>query len=108
MITDIRSLGTEYSITDHSGEVIKTLQVVPHDEIIEATIGEYDESAGSFDEYLEKSVALLTGYEAVDHTKVLWVSTTEDSVAAKEIVERAIVGDYDFVILEQISNNADI
>lgn len=105
MITDIHTLGTEYNVTDNSGNILKTLQLIPYEEILDAAIGPYEESHGSYSEYLEKSVSVLSGFETVEYNRVLWFSTLEDEVTAKELIELALTGGYDYVILEKLDDS---
>jgi len=101
-ITNIESLGSDYTITDQTGKVIKTIQVIPHTEILEAALGTFTEDFGSISSYLEKSIAVLSGCDKVDHYKVLWYATTEEEVVLSEIIEFAIQNGYDKIILEHL------
>lgn len=100
--TDILSLGTEYTVADQKGNIIKTIQVIPHTDILEAAIGEYSPEHGTYSEYLEKSISAFTGFDGIDPNKVLWFSTTDEEVILSEIIEFAIQNGYDKIILEHL------
>lgn len=101
-ITDILSLGSDYTISDPDGQIINTIQVIPLTELLDATLGPYTEEFGTYDNYMEKSIATLSGFDDVDPTKVLWYATEEDEVALAELIEYAIKHDYNRIILEHL------
>jgi len=103
-ITDILSLGEDYTISDPTGKVIETIQVIPFTELLAATLGPYTEEFGSYESYMERSIATLSGFDDVDPTKVLWYATTDDEVALTEIIEYAIKHDYNKIILEHLED----
>jgi len=101
-ITDITSLGTDYTIADPSGHIVSTIQVIPFTELLSATLGPYTSDFGSYSSYLEKSIALLSGFDEIDPHRVLWFATSEDEVALSEIIEYAVKNDYNKIILEHL------
>jgi hypothetical protein len=101
-ITDILTLGTEYTVTDQTGKVIRSIQVIPQTDILSAALGSYSEEFGTMQSYLDKSIAVLSGYDDIDPSKVLWYSTTEDEVVLSELLEYAVRNDYDKIILEHL------
>jgi len=103
-ITDILSLGEDYTISDPSGKVIETIQVIPLTELLAAALGPYTDEFGSYESYIQKSIATLSGFDDVDPTKVLWYATTDDEVALTEIIEYAIKHDYNKIILEHLED----
>ena len=102
--TDILSLGTEYTVADQQGNIIKTIQVIPHSDILDAAIGFYSFEQGSFSEYLENSIAELSGFEDVDPNRVLWYSTYDEEIVLSEIIEFAVQNGYDKIILEHLDD----
>lgn len=105
--TDILSLGTEYTVADQKGAILKQIQVIPHNEIYEAAIGPYTPEHGTYSEYLEKSIAALTGFEGLDPLKVLWFSTFDEEIVLSDVIEYAIKNGYDKIILEHLENFED-
>jgi hypothetical protein len=105
--TDVLSLGTDYTVTDRSGKVIKTIQIMTQADILDAALGPYTEDFGTFNEYLEKSIKVLSNFDQVDHNKVLWYSSTTEEVILAEVIEFAIKNDYDRIILEYIDNQEE-
>jgi hypothetical protein len=101
-ITNIETLGTDYTVADQKGNIIKTIQVIPHTEILEAALGKYTEDFDSLQIYLDKSIAVLAGFEEVDPYKVLWYATLNEEVVLTEIIEYAIKNGYDKIILEYL------
>lgn len=101
-ITDILSLGEDYTISDSTGKVINTIQVIPLTELLEAALGPYTEEFGSYESYMEKSIATLSGFDEVDPTKVLWYATEDDEVVLSELIEYAVNHNYDKIILEHL------
>lgn len=102
-ITDILSLGTDYTVADRNGNVIKTVQVVTAQEILDAALGPYSEDIfESYSSYLEKSVKVLSGFEEINPLSVLWYATKDEEVALSSIIEFAIKHNYDRIILEHI------
>jgi hypothetical protein len=106
-ITDIASLGTAYSVAELSGEVISTIQVIPYTEILSATLGPYTDIFGSYTSYLEQSIAVLTGFEDIDPTRVLWWATSETEIELSEIIEYAVKYEYDIIIMEHLEELDD-
>ncbi len=101
-ITDISTLGKSYSIVDKDEKFIKAIRIIPHTEILNAALGEFDESFVSMGDYLEESIATLSGYDAIDPDKIYWLTTENETVPLEDILETAIVNDYDVIILEKI------
>jgi hypothetical protein len=102
-MTDVASLGKEYTVADESRKFIKNIQIIPYEEILNATVGPYNETEfKSFKDYLKKSTSALTGFEKIDPLKVLWYTTPEDTFPLMDIVEYAIEYGYDRVILEHL------
>jgi hypothetical protein len=103
--TNIESLGSEYTIADSKGNIVNTIQVVTHTDIQEAALGEYSPVKFiSYNDYLEKSIEVLTGFDAVDPRRVLWYATPEEEIVLSEIIEYAVKHGYDRVILEHLDN----
>lgn len=102
--TDILSLGTEYTVADQNGNIIKTIQVIPHSDILNAAIGMYTFEHGSYSDYLEKSISSLTGFEDMDPNKVLWYSTPDEEIVLSDIIEYAVNNGYDKIILEHLED----
>lgn len=99
---DIQSLGTEYTVMDKLGNVIKLIQIIPHNEILDAALGPYTDEFDSYASYLSKSLSVLSGFDNVDSNHVLWYSTVESEISLTDIIEYAIKYGYDKVILEQL------
>jgi hypothetical protein len=100
--TNIEVLGTEYSIADAEGNVLKSIQVIPHTEILEAALGPYTDAFGSYQTYLDNSIAVLSGFEGIDKYTVMWYATLEEEVVLAEIIEYAVSNGYDKIILEHL------
>lgn len=104
-ITDIQSLGSDYTVSDSQGNIIQVIQVIPVSEIYEAALGPYNEEKfGSFDNYIKESIATLSGFDAVDPYKVYWFSTTEEEVPVSELIEYAVAHGYDRIIMEYLED----
>ena len=104
-VNNVELLGTEYTVADSSGTIIKTIQVIPHVDILEAALGVYSEDKyASMQEYLEKSIAALTGFDKVDPSKVMWFGykTEDDEIDLTDLIEYAIKNGYDKIILEHL------
>ena len=106
-ITDILSLGTDYTVADQNGNLINTIQVIPLTELLSATLGPYTEDFGSFASYLERSIATLSGFEDINPYKVLWYATSDDEVALSDLIEYAVTNGYDKIILEHLEDLND-
>lgn len=104
MITNIELLGTEYTVTDISGKIIKNIQVIPYNDILDSCVYKFDETIDTIGSYLEKCISMFSGNELVDPYKVLWYTTTKDEVLLSEILEYAISNGYDKIILEHLED----
>jgi hypothetical protein len=100
--TDVKSLGQKYTVSDSNGKHIKTIQIIPHTEILSAALGSYTEEFGSISSYLEKSISTMSGFEEVDYRKILWYATHDEEVTLAEVIEYAVVNGYDKIILEHL------
>lgn len=101
-ITNIGTLGTNYSVADKNGKLIKHIQVIPHTEILDAALGVYDEATHDLASYMEKSVALLEGNEDISHYDVYWYATEKENIDLTEVIDHAIKHRYDIVIIEHL------
>lgn len=102
--TDILSLGTEYNVVDKKGNILKSIQVIPHTDILEAAFGIYNPQIGSYSDYLEKSISCFTGYQDLDPHSVLWYSTTDEELILSDLIEYAVKNGYDKIILEHLED----
>lgn len=107
-ITNIETLGADYTVTDQNGNVIKVIQVIPHQEILEAALGDFTPSFGSVASYLQKSIAVLNGFEELDPRSILWYSTYDEEVVLSEIIEYALEHGYNKIILEHLEDFDDL
>ena len=105
--TDVLSIGTDYTVTDRSGTILKTIQIMTQADILDAALGPYTESFGTFDEYIQKSIKVLSNFEQIDPNKVLWYSSLTEEVILAEVIEFAIKNNYDRIILEYIEDKDD-
>jgi len=101
-LTNIETLGTEYTVANHEGKVIKHIQIIPHTEILEAALGSFNEKFDSLESYLEKSISVLEGNEDIDPNTVFWYSTEDEEVQLGEIIEYAVKHGYDIIIMEHL------
>jgi len=108
-ITNIESLGTDYSIASLDKKIIKTIQVIPFNEILDAAVGAFDpEVHGNYAKYLQKSFEALEGFDNVNPHRVLWHATTSENVDLVDVVAYALQHGYDKIILEYLSDAEDI
>lgn len=98
-ITNIDELGTVYTVTDRNGKILQSIQVITHDEILEAALGPWEEG-DSITEYLKNSTAVLDGFDALELHTTLWFATDDESCKLTSVFEYAIKHGYDRVILE--------
>lgn len=104
-ITDIQTLGTDYTVADSKGHVIKTIQVVTLNEILDAALGPFSEDIfDNFGNYLEKSIAVLSGFDNASYLKTLVYSSFDEDVVIYDIIEYAVKQGYDRVILEHLED----
>ncbi len=100
-ITNIETLGTIYTVADKSGKLIKNVQIITHSEILEAAMGEYNETM-SIASYLDKSIALLEGNEDINQYNIYWHSSDTTDIDLTEIIDYCITHRYDTVIIEYL------
>ena len=100
-ITKISSLGSDYTVSDTDGNVIKVIQIVTQSEILDAALGEYKEDY-TFSSYLDRSIALMTGFENLDPHKILWYATHSTEVVLTNVIEYAVRNGYEKIILEHL------
>lgn len=103
-ITNVESLGSDYTVTDQSGKLIKSIQVLTHTDILTAALGEFTEEFGSISNYLEKSAAVLSGCKAINPNRVLWYSTMDEEIVLSEVIEYAVKNGYDKIVLEHLED----
>jgi|ADurb_Met_01_Slu_FD_contig_21_938474_length_507_multi_4_in_0_out_0_1 hypothetical protein len=101
-ITNIETLGTEYTVANTDGKVLGNIQIIPHTEILEAALGPCTAEFSSFTDYIEKSRAVLEGNEDIDPHSIYWFSTEDEEVPLEEIIEHAVKYGYSIIILEQL------
>ena len=101
-ITNIETLGTEYTVANKDGKVLRNVQIIPHTEILEAALGPCTHEFSSLTDYIEKSRAVLAGNENMDPYSIYWHSTEDEEVPLEEIIEYAIKHGYSTVILEHL------
>lgn len=105
-ITDILSLGTDYTVANQNGDIIKNIQILTQTEILDAALGPYvEEEFSSYEEYLRESIAVLSGFDDVDPTKILWYASDEEEVVLSEVIKYAILNGYDRIILEHLETD---
>ena len=102
--TDVLSIGTEYTVADRNGKIIKNVQIMTQGDILDAALGPYTEEFGSYEDYLEKSRKVLSGFDNVDYGKILWYASLNDEVVLAEVIEYAVRNNYDRIILEHVED----
>lgn len=103
-ITNIETLGTEYTVTDQAGKLLKKIRIIPDTAILEAALGEYTDNFENIENYLQKSVAVLSGFEQMQPNTTLWYSTTDEEVELAELIEYAYKNGYDRIVLEHLED----
>jgi hypothetical protein len=103
-ITDISTLGTDYSIADLTGRIVGAVQVIPYNEILDATAGLYTEEFGDFSSYLRQCNEMLTGFDSINPSEILWHATTDENINLMEVIEYSIKNGYHYIILEHLEN----
>lgn len=103
-VTDISSLGADYTVADMTGKIIGSVQVITFLEIVEAISGPYTEDFGSFEAYIEQGISCLTGFDDIDPARVLWHASSEEEVDLSPVIEFAIKNGYDHIIIEYLDN----
>lgn len=106
-IINLNSIGMHYTVADTDGNILKTMQVIPHIEILDAALGNFTDEFESFSSYLEKSIAVITGFEENDLTKVLWYATSDEEVVLSDVIEYAITNGYEKIVLEHLEQLED-
>lgn len=101
-ITNIETLGTEYTVANKEGQVLRNIQIISHTEILEAALGPCSSEFSSLTDYIDKSRAVLDGNENIDPYSIYWHSTVDEEVPLEDIIEYAIKHGYDIVILEHL------
>ena len=99
---NIESLGTEYTVANPDGSIIKLIQIIPHEEILAAALGKFVDCTSTLSAYLSESITRLEGTGNIDPTRVLWYATEEEGIVLSEIIEYALNNDYDKIIIEQL------
>ena len=106
-VTNVTLLGTNYTVSDSKGHVIKTVQIIPYQDILDASLGVYTEDFGSYDDYLQKSISVMTGYEGMDPNTVLWYASHEKEVVLTKLIEYAVKNGFDKIILEHLDESVE-
>jgi len=104
-MTNIESLGTDYTVADKNGKIIKVIQLILYTEILDAILGPYDEAKfGNMSNYMAKSLEVLEGFDGGSPYTTLWHATSEHEVVLPEIIEHAIKHGYERIILEYLED----
>lgn len=106
-ITNIETLGTDYTVATEAGKILGSLKIVPHAEIIDAAGGPYNDSLGSYASYITKAIALLEGNENIDPHSIWWYSTEDDDIPLGELIQTAVANKYTTIIIEQLEPTTD-
>ncbi len=101
-ITDIATLGTDYTVADGSGTVVGNIQLIPFLDLLSATMGPYTTAFGDYTSYIEQCKEVLTGIDEVDPNSILWYTTTDEEVDLYEVFEYAIKHKYSKIVLEHL------
>ena len=107
--TDVRLLGTTFTITDSDGNPIRTMQVISALEITDAALGHFDDSFANYEEYLAQSIECLSGF-ASNPYRVLWwncegaseFANSDRELNIPRAVEHALKYGYDAIIVEDV------
>lgn len=101
-ITNISKLGTEFSVSDEAGNMIKTIQIIPHADILTAALGPYTSDFPNIKTYLDNSIAVLEGYDQIAPHSVLWYATSDEEIVLAELIQYAVNNGYDRIIVEHL------
>lgn len=103
-VIDLNSLGTEYHISDAEGTISKVIRIFMLDDILSAGVGQFSYNKHDFNSYLKDSIDSFTGFDPCSITNILWYSSFDNEVYISEILEYAIINDYDKVIIEYLED----
>ena len=101
-ITNIETLGTEYTVANKEGKFLKNIRIIPHTEILDAALGPLNESFNGLSDYINQSIAVLAGNEDVNLHNIYWHAVEAEEPTLEEVIEYAIKHNYSIVITEQI------
>lgn len=101
-ITDITTLGKEYAISTKDNGVIGSIRIVMLTEIHDAMLGPYTPVFSTYDNYMQKSVTLLSGFDKIDPYDILWYATSDEELELAQLIEYAIRHRYSTVVLEYL------
>jgi hypothetical protein len=102
---NLNSLGTEYNIVGPDGVLIRKIKLIQQQDILRSAIGVFDDNqCRSFDEYLQNSKEVLSGF-ANDPLKVYWHATTEIDYDLMDIIDVCLEHDYEYVIIELLTED---
>lgn len=103
-VTDISTLGVDYTVVDRSGKPVRTIKVIDHDEILNATAGIYTSAHGTYTEYLEKCATKLSGTENIDFTRIMWSVTSDPDMQISNVIKFAVKNGYSVIVLEVVDD----
>jgi len=108
-ITDLRTLGDEFSVFDKKQEkIIGVVQIIEYEELLNCIQGRYDEFLhGSMEEYLKDNIKTLSGF-IKDRSKIMWHLCDEADYDNYEVINKAIDNGYTIIVLEFINNEDSI
>ena len=101
-ITNIDTLGTEYTVANKDGKILKHVRVLQHTEKLDAVLGEYDHTVEDMASYLERAASALSGNEDIKEHSIYWL-TTEAGWSMHDVIEHAVTYSYDVVVIELVS-----
>lgn len=99
-ITNLNTLGTEYTILDNNAAITKTIRIISQEDILEAALGRYQVSEyKDYHEYMNLSLMYLEGF-VEDPLAVSWYATKEEDFDLHDAVTTAIRDGNSIVIME--------
>lgn len=103
-ITNIETLGTDYTVANQEGKILRNIRIIPCEEILGAALGPYTDEFGDLTTYMTKSVSVLEGNEDIKLHNIYWYATEDDEVVLSDVIEYAVKHNYDIIILEHLDS----
>lgn len=101
-LLSLEDISLELNVYDKAGTFIQKIYIVDYDDLIEETIGDYDDRFESWSEYIDEMRVRIKEYIATPYD-ITWITIQEDEQYDRDYVAAvALKESNNFVILERL------
>lgn len=103
---ELKTLGSKLAVLDENGAFVKSVMIYGLKEVLESTVGFYDENRhGSLEKYLAEFKKMITGTIS-DPYSIYWHTWRGKNFNMDEVVRKCVQSGCEHIVVEQLPDSS--